>query len=170
MSHGFNASASSHTMKLPRFTARRLMIVVSIVMTSLAVVFWRPFIISYHEKKMASDWRTVERIGASDDLQGKYIFSTEYHREALVRLGHFERRVIPLKYLQVRSSEAKVLWAALNRRAAGLPVVTMQGYEPETPASIVVWAKPESMVEWEAIVAKYDRPFLSDPKPEMRNQ
>ncbi len=151
-------------MRLPRFrlTVRRLLIVLTIVAISTLIILWKPFLISFHERKMHSAWRTVERIGASDRRQGDWIRRMESHRDALVSLGHLERRVILLRQIKASSKEIRPLFLALNQRSDGLPYFAIQGWG-SVPDSVIVWSKPTEMEAWKSIVEKYDQSLPGTP-------
>jgi hypothetical protein len=86
----------------------------------------------------------------------------ESHRDALVSLGHLERRVILLRQIKASSKEIRPLFLALNQRSDGLPYFAIQGWG-SVPDSVIVWSKPTEMEAWKSIVEKYDQSLPGTP-------
>jgi hypothetical protein len=136
-----------------------LIAIVSLILLIVSSTFWkRTVLIKYHKLLMMYSWEKIFTVSAYDDSQDDYTVAYEKHRDALVRLGYFERREFPFIHITCPSLQSRRLWEELGKIFSDYPHVSMQGYEPETPDMIVVWDRPQGLSEWETIIAAHDAP------------
>jgi hypothetical protein len=129
-----------------------------IIVAALAV---RPIKIRYHESGMRQAWtRTFEHGGTNT----QHLVAFERHRDSLVDLGYLVRQSYPIEGIKPRSPEHRALYEALKAHASQANgYFSMQGFESSTPLTVIVWAKPNQLAAWEAIIKS---PPAVETKPE----
>lgn len=131
--------------------------IVSLLLLIASSIFWKRIVlIKYHKLLMMYSWDKIFTVSAYDDSQDDYSVAYEKHRDALVRLGYFERREFPFAHITCPSLQSRRLWEELEKMFPNHPHVSMRGYEPETPDMITVWDRPQRLSEWESIIAAHD--------------
>ncbi len=135
-----------------------------IVLVSLAVSLFlgrKTIAIKYHKHRIASLLNEEPTPDAASGLgyyDGDWIEALEKHRDKLVEWGYLQRKEFPLEHISYPSLESRRLWEELGKAFPDNPHTTMQGYEPDTPDEIIVWARPENLPEWERIISAHDSP------------
>jgi len=82
------------------------------------------------------------------------LYEYKQHIDALVELGHFERREFRLPMASLRENQPR-LFRELERKAEGLPVWDWKPTLEKDAIVITVHAKPSDMEEWESIIGRY---------------
>ncbi len=116
------------------------------------VVFHRPFLVAFHHHGMLAAWELANEVGPQSPDQGHFIERSEAHRDALVAIGYFERREFRLRHVSIRTPQYRGLLDALRRRTDE-PIFEITY---EDPVIITIWATPEDMADWEAIIRSHD--------------
>jgi hypothetical protein len=139
--------------------------VILVVVCSLSVaglggwVLGHHLAIAYHKRMMLSAMEAALRVGPNDNRQSDYIESFEFHRDALVSLGYFERLEFPLWHMKPHTDK----WRALYEALQGSFTSVADGYfemdrgEPRPPM-VTVWARPGQRARYEAMISKFDVP------------
>lgn len=143
-------------------TTRRLL-VVSAILCVLAVLVAaylsrNNIAVRYHHWRMMFARKKAVELGHRDPHQYDFIQSFDYHRDALVDLGFYERREFPLRNISVPSLASRRLWEELCAVLTDDAWAEMPGYEPETEDMIVVWDRPENIRRSQEIIEAHDRP------------
>jgi hypothetical protein len=113
--------------------------------------------IHYHRWMMAKARdRMISSSRSTGLLVGNPIESYGKHRDALVRLGYFEKREFTLKHVMSGSSEFKDVWKLMNERFPKLGDFSSP-YNPGTPCVIDVWTTSNEMLLVEQFIADVDR-------------
>ncbi len=141
--------------------AVRLSFIVGLVLLSCLGLWWLTSdsaAIRFHVSQMGTAREKIAKTGARDPRQSEFIERYDAHRDALVRLGYFERREFVLRSISVPSLESKRLWQELLYRFPDHPHVTMQGYGPAAIDMVVVWDRPNMIARWQEVIGAHDLP------------
>jgi hypothetical protein len=135
----------------------RLVALVLAVMAALVLLLAsRPLRVWYHRTRMVGEYNRATEIGPQGD-QHPHILAFEEHRDALVRLGFFQHKRMPLRTVSIPSDRSKTLFHDLNRHLELEDgYFEGHGYEPETPDEVVLWATAEKMQVLERIVRDHE--------------
>ena len=134
---------------------------VSLLVVLAVVILWEPLGIKYH------NWRIKVLLNTEpefDPISGLSFFGEDWgdavdkHRDKLVKLGYLERKEFPLTSIKTPSLRFRRLWEELQARFPDNPYTIGLGYDSNSPATIVVFAKPEKLHEWGKIILAHDAP------------
>ena len=155
---------------------RRLFVKISVVVAVLVAVVafgWKPVLIAYHKRTMAralkkGTWGSG-RGGLGEKIKGVvYSAATgrpyrpapafDRSRNALVRLGYFERREFCLRHIWNREAAMNLFWAEMTAAFDG--TVYIQNLSDISTEVFVlgVWDRPENMPAWEEFIKTHDVP------------
>jgi hypothetical protein len=137
---------------------------------SLAL-YWKPLAVAYYQREVKASWiglmtsgpngsndRTIEERQESDEAHQDYMAQFERGRNALVWLGHFEKREFPLVNIAYPSKQFSELWKEVSNKCGdSTRFADGKGYDSPSP-SVVVWAPPSEMPDWEAMIKRLDIP------------
>ena len=133
-----------------------VVVVICILLVLSVLLLRKPLAIEYHKMMITAAWDKIVEVGPNRN-QNRHISVYEEHRDALVRLGYFERKEFPLSNITVPSIQSRRLWEEICLTLGKYDRhVTMQGYEPNTPDVIVVWDQHEKIYKWEQLIAAHD--------------
>ncbi|MHC4623666.1 MAG: hypothetical protein ACYS4W_07155 [Planctomycetota bacterium] len=128
----------------------------------VASVIWRkPIIIKYHRHRINALLNEKPELDPGSGLSffgHEWIEEFEERRDKLVELGYLQRKEFPLSSIKIPSLRFRRLWEELGARFPDNPHTEAAGYEPHTPASIVVWDEQDNLPEWERIISAHDAP------------
>lgn len=132
-----------------------------VVLGLLGVVLsWREIAIVFHRRVMVGSFEGISREGLTSSKQSDYIESFTYHRDALKRLGYFERHVFPLQQISPGTDAWRGLFRALSSAFTNSTAgdFAMRGHEPTTAREVVIWMRPGQRARFEAMIAEFDPP------------
>ncbi len=135
------------------------------VLIILVCMSIRPVFIKYHLRGVDICLQKITLYNRNGDprhstYSGKY----EAHRDALVRLGYLEHKIVPLNHVQVPSTESLALWQEL-RTAFQTEFSMMSGITPGFPDEILIWDRPDNITRLEEIINKHDKPRTNAKSP-----
>ncbi|MBN1126494.1 MAG: hypothetical protein JXA82_15925 [Sedimentisphaerales bacterium] len=138
-----------------------LILVVIVIATT---VFRKPLAIYYHKQGLNRAQQKIIEIGPIEKQetllgirdQSYWIDKHDHHRDALVRLGYFDKKTWKLHYITVPSLQSRRLWEELSIVFPDHSTAIMQGYEENTEDMIVVWDCPENLFKWDQIISAHD--------------
>ncbi|MBN1816354.1 MAG: hypothetical protein JW828_03280 [Sedimentisphaerales bacterium] len=135
-----------------------------VVITLAITVFRKPLAIYCHKQGLNRAQQKITEIGPigkQETLlgirdQSYWIDQHDHHRDALVRLGYFEKRIWNLHYITVPSLQSRRLWEELSAVFPDHSTAIMQGYEEGTADTVIVWDRPENLFKWDQTISAHD--------------
>jgi hypothetical protein len=104
----------------------------------------------------------IIEIGPNGHEQSDYIHSFKYHQAILVSRGYFEKIKIPMSFIKnYNHSRWKLLYKALGKTADMNNLngcFEMRSADSNTPATIVIWARPGRRDIYQKVISEFDRP------------
>lgn len=142
-------------------TATVIAVSFSVLFVAALIILREPIAIKYHNQRISA---LLNRKPKPDPAAGLSFFGEDWigafekHRDKLVELGYLERKEFPLSTIKSPSLRFRRLWEELGIKFPNYPYVEGLGYDSDSPATIVVWGKPNNLAEWERIISAHDTP------------